>query len=259
LKGMILDSYKEILELPRHLYVIGDIHGCFDELVKLVEFLKIDQGLSAEDMVVFLGDYIDRGMQSHEVVEYLLMLQKEFPQVFFLKGNHEDMFLNFLGFEGHLGEGFLQNGGINTLISYSLSALDQPDEIFEQLPDDHIDFLQNLDRYIIVGDYVIAHAGLNPLRDLTNQVDEDLFWIRDEFISNIHYFDKTVIFGHTPHQDVVFHLPYKIGIDTGLVYGHKLTCLELIKKKIFQIRHKHKKVKVSNFKDRTTAKEIRDL
>ena len=89
------------------------------------------------------------------------------------------------------------------------------------------------------------HAGLNPLRDLTAQNDNDVYWIRDEFLNNVHSFMKTVVFGHTPHQEIFIDMPFKIGIDTGLVFGNKLTCLELKSGLVFQVRRQADKAEVT--------------
>jgi len=242
-------AYKEIVELPEHLYVIGDIHGCLAELKVLIDYLGKKRKLSDRDVLVFVGDYVDRGAYSRGVIDYLLQLQQEYKKIILLKGNHEDMFLNYLGFEGHLGEGFLQNGGISTLVSYGLSAADEPEKVLETLPEEHLEFLHNLDRYLIVEDFVITHAGLNPLRDMDSQVDEDLFWIRDEFINNVHSFEHLVVFGHTPHREILVHQPFKLGIDTGLVFGNKLSCVELRSGSVLQVSRGEKKVKSSKIDD----------
>ncbi|MCB0333009.1 MAG: serine/threonine protein phosphatase [Bdellovibrionales bacterium] len=229
-------KYLEQDATPERLFVIGDIHGCVSELVLLLEYLTGELDFSDRDHLIFIGDYIDRGPASKEVIDVLMSFQSHHPEsVFFLKGNHEDMFLSYLGFEGNLGAGYLANGGIACLESYGFGKGVSPEKIRENLPQNHLDFYQNLNRYIIYDRFVFVHAGLNPLRDLRFQLDEDLFWIRDEFISNMHYFKKTIVFGHTPFEDVMFHLPYKIGLDTGLVYGNMLTCLEVIGESIYQI------------------------
>jgi serine/threonine protein phosphatase 1 len=89
-----------------------------------------------------------------------------------------------------------------------------------------------------------VHAGLNPLRDVRSQLNEDIFWIRDEFIQNIHNFGRIVVFGHTPYEDVLVHPPYKIGIDTGLVYGNLLSVVELTKQSVLQIKRGTTEVKL---------------
>lgn len=216
-------------------FVIGDIHGCVYEVSNLIKHLEEVENLSNNDLLVFLGDYVDRGPNSKGVIDLMLEVQKKFPETRFLKGNHEDMMLDFLGLGGRLGDGFLYNGGVETIQSYGISVFATPEEMMTAIPNEHLEFLKNLESMVIIDDFVCVHAGLNPFRDIESQNDGDLFWIREEFLDNVHPFKKTVVFGHTPHQDIFMHLPYKIGIDTGLVFGNKLSCLELSTGCIFQI------------------------
>jgi serine/threonine protein phosphatase 1 len=223
-------------------YVIGDIHGCVDELRWLMDRLPLQAG----DLVVFLGDYIDRGPDSKGVVSYLLDLQrcsvgKEF---IFLKGNHEDMLLSYLGLEGQHGDMFLYNGGRSTLASYGLAGDEQSsEEALAAIPVNHLAFYQSLKRYYIVDSFLCVHAGIHPLKPLKAQTDSELFWIRGEFINNPHRLPYTVLFGHTPQKKVLYHLPYKLGLDTGLVYGNKLSCFETTKKILYQISRGKKTVR----------------
>jgi serine/threonine protein phosphatase 1 len=216
-------------------YVIGDIHGCPDELEVLLRSLEVQQGLGQKDTTVFLGDFIDRGPNSKAVIDLLIDFKSKFPATVFLKGNHEDMLLDFLGYDGRLGQAFLYNGGVETIQSYGISVFSPPEEMRSALPPAHLAFYLNLLSIVRIDDFVCVHAGLNPLRELNAQNDADVFWIRDEFISNLHSFEVTVVFGHTPYREVLVHLPYKIGIDTGLVFGNKLSCLELRSGSVFQI------------------------
>jgi len=196
--------------------------------------------LAASDRLVFLGDYVDRGYDSKGVVGYLLELKNNAPQeIVFLKGNHEDMFLSYLGFPGHHGDMFLYNGGEATLRSYGCSARkDSKEKILAAIPASHLEFLKTLKAYYVMDSFLCVHAGINPSRTLEEQSEEELFWIRDEFIFKPHFLPYTVLFGHTPQPEVLFNLPYKIGLDTGLVYGNKLSCLETSEKLLFQIdRH----------------------
>ena len=222
-------------------YVIGDIHGCLDELRYLIEGLPLESG----DRLVFLGDYVDRGPNSKGVLTYILELQKQEDLEFVcLKGNHEDMFLAYLGLPGQHGDMFLYNGGQATLISYGINSKQAPlEEIISQISPDHIDFLKNLKMYFVMEPFICVHAGINPSKSLKKQTDSDLLWIRDEFIYNPHRLPYTVIFGHTPRTSVLFDLPYKIGLDTGLVYGNKLSCLEVVEKVLYQITRGQKGVK----------------
>ncbi len=225
-------------------FVIGDIHGCPEEPEILLERLEEKEGLTTDDLVIFLGDYIDRGPKSKDVIDLMLAFREKFPRTRFLKGNHEDMLLDFLGFGGRLGQAFLYNGGLETMQSYGISVFSPPEEMIEAMPREHFKFLRELESIIAIGNnYLAVHAGLNPLRDLNAQEDADVFWIRDEFISHEHAFRRTVVFGHTPHQEVLFHLPYKVGLDTGLVFGNKLSCLELKSGDLFEITRGARKVK----------------
>jgi serine/threonine protein phosphatase 1 len=238
-------------------YVIGDIHGSLQPLKVLLKFLVKSEGLSQADQLVFVGDYIDRGLDSFSVVETLLELKADYPKTIFLRGNHEEMFLSFMGVGGDFGFAFLQNGGVQTLESYDIEVdgglgdlSPQPIVEPERLPEAHLEFYLGLQRYLIMDDLVVVHAGLNPLRDLHYQRDEDIYWIREDFISNIHFFDKLIVFGHTPFQEITFDVPYKIGIDTGVVFGNKLTCVELTEGRVHQVLAGRKKVVSADFKEK---------
>jgi serine/threonine protein phosphatase 1 len=218
------------MSVPRT-FVIGDIHGCVEEVECLLDSIAPASG----DTVVFLGDYVDRGPASRNVIDRLLRLQREGPRCVFLKGNHEDMFLAFLGYEGRYPDAFLINGGEATLRSYGLEGSSGP-AVVRRLPPEHLDFLRSLQLYHHHGEFLCVHGGLSPVRPLDQQVSDDLLWIREEFIASRHPFPFTVLFGHTPSREVFIDLPYKIGLDTGLVYWNKLSCLELEEKDLYQIR-----------------------
>jgi len=217
------------------IYVVGDLHGCLEEPEILIKHLESREGLSQDDLVIFLGDYVDRGPDTKSVVDLMLDFATRFPKTRYLKGNHEDMLLDFLGFDGRMGQAFLYNGGLETIQSYGISVFSPPGEMVDAMPESHFQFYSELESIIQVGDFICVHAGLNPTKELGDQDDSEVFWIRDEFIANDHNFGKTIVFGHTPHQEVFEHLPYKIGIDTGLVFGNKLTCLELKEGKLLQV------------------------
>jgi serine/threonine protein phosphatase 1 len=221
-------------------FVIGDIHGCLNELRYLIEGLP----LARRDRLIFLGDYVDRGPDSNGVVSYLIELQKNSPYDFvFLKGNHEDMFLSYLGLPGQHGDMFLVNGGKVTLESYGLSTNRDPKELLAQIPSQHVDFYQNLINYYIAEPFLCVHAGVHPLKSLEEQTESEMFWIRNQFIYRSHMLPYVILFGHTPQSDVFYDLPYKIGLDTGLVYGNKLTCLEIEQKVLYQIHRGKKQIK----------------
>lgn len=198
------------------IFAIGDIHGCLDKLKSLLGMIQLDWD---KDLMVFLGDYVDRGPDSRGVIELLLDLKKEHSdRLIFLKGNHEWMFTQFLKGEDH--DLFLPNGGRKTLESYSVETgkID--------IPQSHRDFLDHLDLYFETNDYIFVHAGMRPYIYISEQSPEDLLWIRSHFLKSSYDWGKRVIFGHTPFS-VPFIEANKVGIDTGAVYGGRLTCLVL--------------------------------
>ncbi len=250
MEGDVVNHMREIKAKPERLFVIGDVHGCLDDLKIMVDYIYKKALFNENDALIFIGDYVDRGPDSKGVIEYLISLKKESQQVYFLKGNHEDMLLSFMGFEGSGGHFYMSNGGAETLESYGLSRTARFDEVVAAMPASHLEFLQSLDRMIAVGDLLFVHAGLSPLRSIEYQMDEDIFWIRDEFIHNIHYFPYTVVFGHTPYQDVLFDLPYKIGIDTGLVYGNMLSCLVFGESSVLQLTRGSSQIRKYTFAEK---------
>jgi Calcineurin-like phosphoesterase len=226
-------------------FVIGDIHGCLSELSCLLDHLP----LKPADRIVFLGDYIDRGPDSKGVISYLLNLAKSIEnETVFLKGNHEDMLLAYLGFGGHYGEMFLANGGQATLASYDiLPPSISRDSALARIPTEHLHFCLSLQNYYRHDSFLCVHAGIQPLKPLEAQSEIDMLWIRNEFILTRHRLPCTVVFGHTPQKEVLFDLPCKIGIDTGVVYGRKLSCIELDNKVLHQIDRGSRRVRRSSF------------
>jgi serine/threonine protein phosphatase 1 len=224
-------------------FIVGDIHACPQEL----EALLTELSLQPEDQLVFLGDYVDRGPGARDVVDLLLRMRDDAVcAMTFLKGNHEDMFLDFMGLGGNYGEAFLMNGGVKTLDSYGCTPFMDRAAIVARMPRAHLAFFDNLDLIFPVGELLCVHAGISPLRPLEEQDPEDLLWIRQEFIENPHPLPYTVVYGHTPQREVRLDLPYKVGIDTGLVYGGKLSCLEFTEKKLFQVAKGSRKVKMTD-------------
>jgi serine/threonine protein phosphatase 1 len=212
------------------LFAIGDIHGCADELAAMLQAIAPARG----DTVVFVGDYIDRGPSARDVLDMMLELPGGQAEYVFLKGNHEDMMLSFLGFPGRYGESFLFNGGAQTLDSYGITE-DMIDGAGENIPERHIDFLKGLATSYLRPPYLFVHAGILPTRQLEEQTVEDMLWIRQEFIFHPHQIGATVVFGHTPMRAVMVDLPFKLGIDTGLVYGGKLSCIEFSEGVVYQV------------------------
>jgi len=215
------------------LFAIGDIHGCADELERLLDAIP----LGADDTIVFVGDYIDRGHDSKGVIEHLLAWRTRTPaRTVFLKGNHEDMALDFLGLGGQWGEVWLRNGGAAALRSYGIGTEIPRLEVAGHMPGTHLEFMRSLETTLTWNGYLVVHAGIRPGVPLSAQKTEDLLWIREEFLDRPHGLGKTVIFGHTPHRRVVDGQPYRIGIDTGCVYGGALTCLSVPDGRVYQVR-----------------------
>jgi len=210
------------------LLAIGDIHGCHHMLVKLLERIAFDP---ATDALVFVGDYIDRGPDARKVIDTLIGLRACCPNLVCLKGNHEAMLLDYY-LDGRGERQFFFNGGLATLDSYSISPADA--RAGRGLPEDHLQFLRGLPLFHETEAYLFVHAGLRPRIPLADQLPEDLLWIRYEFIDSEADFGRTVVFGHTPLKDPLIE-PNKIGIDTGAVYGGRLTCIELPSGVIHQV------------------------
>jgi len=202
-----------------NIFAIGDIHGCLDKLCALME--KIGTEIDPDrDLLVFLGDYIDRGPESFGVVEYLIDLRDRFKNTVFLKGNHEEMLEKYL--TGPDRYTYLVNGGQQTLDSYLRRS--RPGE--HPIPETHMRFYESLSLYYENDAYIFVHAGLRDDVPLESQDPDDLLWIREGFIESRFDFGKKIIFGHTPFPEPLIH-PNKIGVDTGAVYGNQLTCVKL--------------------------------
>lgn len=201
--------------------VIGDIHGCYNELKALLSDLKEGGVYNKDaDKLIFLGDYIDRGKDSRLVIELIRNLQKDNDNVIALMGNHEDMLVEY--YKG-LNEYWLWNGYNVTLKSY--------DGFREQFEDD-VKWMRNLPLYHEDEHYIYVHAGVDVNKPLEEQNKNTLLWIRENFIYSVKKYDKKIIFGHTPTMSLssnenkpVYTFTGNIDIDTGCVYDGKLTAL----------------------------------
>jgi serine/threonine protein phosphatase 1 len=186
--------------------------------------------------LIFLGDLIDRGPESADVVERLRHIHDKTcaASTRFILGNHEEVFLAVLAGDTDALRLFHRIGGYETLLSYGI-----PDEEYRELPSDelveriaasvpqkHIEFLKSFENLIVVGDYAFVHAGVRPGRALSDQKSKDLRWIRNEFLRHPQTFEKVVVHGHSISHDVEI-LPNRIGIDTGAYASGKLTALGL--------------------------------
>ena len=217
------------------IYAIGDIHGRSDLLRQAFERIEADLAKypAADPLEVFLGDYIDRGPKSAEVLTQLIARGKT-RRAICLKGNHELYILEFLRNPAVL-KAWGQFGGLSTLLSYGLTPSLNPNEEeaaalsaeFDLvLPHTHRRFLGSLPISFTCGDYFFVHAGIRPSAPLSHQRDEDLLWIRDEFLFCEDSLEKIVVHGHTPVMEPEVHRN-RINIDTGAYATGRLTCLKL--------------------------------
>lgn len=205
------------------IYAIGDIHGQIYKLRRLIDRLNT----KGTYQLVFVGDYIDRGKYSFEVIDYLIGLSRIHNCVF-LKGNHEDMFMNYLsGINESL---FIQNGGYITIDNYGKNGCDlsQTNYVDRHLPSTHLEFFRGLKYYYETDDYIFVHAGLEPKNiPLEEQPKDTLLWERYDFINSEFDWGKKVVFGHTPNKEIL-KMDNKICIDTGVYYDNGiLTCVAL--------------------------------
>ncbi len=197
-------------------YAVGDIHGCLDLLLRLLDRIASDAA-GRRYRLVFVGDYIDRGADSAGVIRTLRTLQAERGgDVVCLKGNHEDLYLRSPG-RPEVLRTWMYNGGEAMLASFGAARLeDVPSEVTAWLASCPVSF-EDERRYFV-------HAGLRPGRPLAEQSDHDRIWIRDEFLVGDHDFGKFVVHGHTPRLDGQPDLRrHRVNIDTAAVYGGRLT------------------------------------
>lgn len=221
-------------------YAVGDIHGRLDLLERLLERITEDCARRRPErvVIVFLGDYVDRGPNSRRVVERLLHGAPQNGALagaewICLKGNHEDYLVRFVD-EAGSGAAWCLNGGFETLRSYAgelpeglasdMGALQLL--LSRTLPPAHLRFLARLPLVHREGDYLFVHAGIRPGVALEDQEAGDLLWIRDDFLYDSTPAPFVVVHGHTPTPTPDIR-PHRIGIDTGAYYSGHLTALVL--------------------------------
>jgi len=223
----------------RLVYAVGDIHGRLDAFEPLLHAIAQDALASApreRPMLVLLGDYVDRGPASAQVIDRILRLQSEPAfEVRALKGNHEEALLQFRDEPG-FGQTWVEHGGSATLASYGVQppATRTDPEAWETarlafgkvLPPAHAHFYETLELMLTVGDYAFVHAGVRPGVPLERQVERDLLWIRAEFLQSTAKFEKIIVHGHTPMEEPQI-TGRRIGVDTGAYATGLLTAVRL--------------------------------
>ena len=218
----------------RRAYAIGDIHGCLDLLDRLLEGIEeeIAGRPNQKTSIVFLGDIVDRGPASAQVVERLRTYAPAGATVHFVMGNHEEVMLRVVGGETELLASWLRFGGAETLRSYGVEPrglASLPDEeilsrLRRAIPREHVDFLHGFADSISFGRYLFVHAGIRPGIHLSEQSQSDLRWIREPFLDDSRDHGFVVVHGHTITNQVDV-ADNRIGIDTGAFCTGKLTAL----------------------------------
>lgn len=218
-------------------YAIGDVHGRADLLRVLHAGMRADADAhpASRRVAVYLGDYVDRGLDSRGVIDAVLGDELAGFERVALKGNHEDLMLRFLEDTG-IAPSWFHNGGIATLFSYGISSRAENGEphtglvlqgaLRERLPARHLQFLRELRLTHREGDYLFVHAGIRPGVPVADQVEEDLIWIREPFTGSRADHGFVVVHGHTITPSVET-ADNRVGIDTGAYFSGTLTCLVL--------------------------------
>ena len=223
----------------RLVYAVGDVHGRLDVLEPLLRDIGQDvlaTSPAERPLLIFLGDYVDRGPDSRRVIDMVLHLQGDMAfETVALKGNHEEALLQFLQ-DPAFGATWMEHGGGSTLVSYGV----QPppgrtdveawartrDALDRQLPEPHRKFYEELELIRTVGDYAFVHAGVRPGVALEDQAERDLLWIRHEFLQGRGPFGKVIVHGHTPSEEPQL-TAHRLGLDTGAYATGVLTAVRL--------------------------------
>lgn len=234
------EQVSPIASMPsgQRCYAIGDIHGRLDLLSALIAAIRGDSAKAdmreQRPYLVFLGDYIDRGPSSRDVIELLIREDFSWAKPVFLKGNHEEAFVGALGGDLVLLRQWMGFGGMETCESYGLSraawSQGNPGRFYERLlrlvPPSHVKFVDDLYDSFTLGDYLFVHAGIRPGIAIDDQDPADLRWIRDDFLKATGDFGKIVVHGHTISKEPEMRAN-RIGIDTGAYRTDRLTALVL--------------------------------
>lgn len=219
----------------QRIYAVGDIHGRADLLTQLHEKIQIDaERYKGKKTIVYLGDYVDRGEKSKQVIDILLSEPLDNFESIYLKGNHEQSMMDFIEFPG-AAAAWLSFGGREALNSYGIPLAYIPgmnevgeiaQKLDDKLPDTHRDFIINSLHSWQCGSYYFVHAGIRPGVELEEQTIEDKLWIREDFLESTQNHGTIVVHGHTitPEPEI---FPNRIGIDTGAFSTNVLTCLVL--------------------------------
>ncbi len=221
-------------------YAFGDVHGRADLLRILLDAIHEETSSTKPGWdkmeIIGLGDYLDRGPKSRDVLD--MLIHASFPgkvTLTTLRGNHEEAFLTSLA-DPAAWAAWLEFGGSSTLVSYGVSPIagtPTPDRVarmhealVKAVPPLHLDFIRAMPTRRSLGDFLFVHAGIRPGQPLDRQNDQDLMWIREEFLASRRQHGAMIVHGHQVVEQPEFH-PNRIAIDTGAYCTGRLTCLEL--------------------------------
>ncbi|WP_371396488.1 metallophosphoesterase family protein [Fretibacter rubidus] len=215
-------------------FMIGDVHGCFDALQELL--MKIEDERRAHPErdadIIFLGDLMDRGPASKEVIAFLKDYNPDFANVHFIMGNHEEVMLQVLSGDTDAMMSWFQFGGKTCARSYGVESLGavlmDPDRVISDIqravPEDHLEFIRGFKDYHMFGDFMCVHAGIKPGVALTEQSAADMRWIRKRFLDYKKPHPHMIVHGHSVVEAAEI-LPNRIAVDTGACHGGPLTAL----------------------------------
>lgn len=220
------------------IYAVGDIHGRLDLLTRLLAMIEDDaakQHKKKKKRLIFLGDYVDRGLDSRGVLERLTQSFSSALQPVFIRGNHDDLMLQFLKGNLALAPSWLQWGGAATIASYGCNPFggangNKLEALFndfsKKVPPEHLAFLDNTVMAVTYGDYYFVHAGVKAGVPLDKQKPDDQMWSREDFLDRKDDYGAVVVHGHTIRTEAEVR-KNRIGIDTGAFATGRLTCLVL--------------------------------
>lgn len=218
----------------QRVYAVGDVHGCLDQLNRLMESIDRDLTLRpSPSKLIFLGDLVDRGPNSAGVLERILDGGVPTDECVCLMGNHEEAMLECLdGSEASYAK-WLQQGGLQTMESYGLTRQDLCNKSFDLarsmrvlIPSTHGHFIRSFKNYETAGDYLFVHAGIRPGIPTDHQSRRDLRWIRSGFLQHKGEHGMMVVHGHTPMSRVERHRN-RIAVDTGCYVSGRLSAVVL--------------------------------
>ena len=220
-----------------NLFAIGDIHGCLNELTSLhKKILTYDKFEVKNDIIIYLGDYIDRGKKSKEVINQILKLKDKNIKTINLMGNHDELMIDFLFNKNNNIKDWLNFGADFTFRSYGIEVVefikdgfedvvidDLRNSLLKKIDNSHLDFFKNLKTSFSTEKYLFVHAGIDPYKKLSEQSEKDFLWSRSEkFFSKDFKSEKIIVHGHTPEENIV-NDPYRINVDSGCYFSGKLS------------------------------------